>query len=98
MRAILLLLCSVAAMAGEPTVTTASNTDPDGAVGKRPYEMVWANRTPAHEELVDFEDLSGWTIAASRGAKATLVRSREQQMFGTYVAKATYSGETAASA
>ncbi|NQT85376.1 hypothetical protein HQ560_01340 [bacterium] len=98
MRSALLVLCSVAALAAEPLVQPASNTDPDGKVGKRPYEMVWAKRTPAHKELVDFEDLSGWTVAAFRGAKAALVRSREERMFGTYTAKVTYSGETAASA
>ena len=32
-------------------------------VGKRPYEMEWANRhEDDHPPLVDFEDLSGWRV------------------------------------
>ncbi len=59
-------------------------------VGERPYEMEWANRTEdAHPPLVDFEDLTGWRVETS-DATAALKRSREQQLWGKYVAKLTY--------
>ncbi|MFW6161770.1 MAG: hypothetical protein ACODAJ_03320, partial [Planctomycetota bacterium] len=93
-----LLFAALAALAAEPVVRPASNTDPEGTVGKRPYEMAWAERTPAHRELVDFEDLEGWMAAWVNGCRAALYRSREQQMFGTYTAKTVYRGKTAASA
>lgn len=61
-------------------------------VGKRPYEMVWAHRTKDdHPPLVDFEDLSGWTVETSESA-ARFERSREQQIWGRYVGKLTYRG------
>ena len=61
-------------------------------VGSRPYEMVWAARTSDdHPPLVDFENLDGWT-AGGRHAAATLVRSRQQQLWGSYVGKLTYRG------
>ena len=92
-----LILLTLPALAAEPVVRPASNADPEGKVGERPYEMAWANRKPAHPELVDFEDLAGWTAAGFSGCTAELYRSREQQMFGTYTAKAVYQGKTAAS-
>jgi len=64
----------------------------DDSVGRRPYEMGpgWANRTePAHPPLVDFEDLSGWTVECINGEGA-ISRSREQQMWGDHVGKLTY--------
>jgi len=62
------------------------------AVGKRPYEMVWANRTQDdHPPLVDFENLDGWQVVAEN-AVATFERSREQQIWGRYVGKLTYRG------
>lgn len=64
-------------------------------VGQRPYEMVWAGRTDDdHPPLIDFEDLTGWRVECKDG-KATLERTREQQLFGRYVAKLTYRGEGA---
>ncbi len=61
-------------------------------VGERPYEMVWANRTQdTHPALVDFESLDGWTVE-TKDAVATLTRSREQQLWGLYVAKLVYRG------
>jgi len=93
----ILLLVAIAAPGAEPITRPASNTDPGGKVGKRPYEMVWAKRKPAYPELVDFEDLTGWTVAGLRGCTAELFRSREEQMFGTYTGKVVYRGKTAAS-
>jgi hypothetical protein len=64
----------------------------DEKIGERPYEM--EGRKEARASLVDFEDLSGWKVRGYNGGKATLQRSREQQMWGDYVAKVTYWGET----
>jgi hypothetical protein len=61
-------------------------------VGARPYEMVWVNRTnDAYPPLVDFEDLTGWAVEC-KGAVASLERTREQQIWGSYVGKLTYRG------
>ena len=63
------------------------------AVGERPYEMVWADRTEDHfAPTVDFEDLEGWAVDA-KDAVVELTRSREQQLWGKYVAKLVYRGE-----
>lgn len=61
------------------------------AVGTRPYEMVWADRTQDHHRpLVGFEgDLSGWT-AEGDNTIATFEASREQLLWGDQVAKLTY--------
>ncbi len=89
-------LC-LSALADEPeAVSPAVNGVPaDGPVGERPYEMVWARRRERREPLVDFEDLSGWTLATYDGATGELRRSREQQMWGRHVAKLTYAGTAA---
>ncbi|MBM4078733.1 MAG: hypothetical protein FJ278_03470, partial [Planctomycetes bacterium] len=59
-------------------------------VGERPYEMVWANRTEdTHPALLDFESVEGWT-AETKDTVATLTRTREQQLWGKYVAKLVY--------
>ena len=45
-------------------------------VGKRPYEMDWANRfQDDHPPLVDFENLDGWTVTTGNSA-ASIVRTR----------------------
>jgi len=70
-------------------VPEATSTE---VVGERPYEMVWANRTvDDHAPLVDFENLDGWTVEC-KNAVATLTRSREQQVWGSYVGKLVYRG------
>jgi len=59
-------------------------------VGKRPYEMDWANRfQDDHPPLVDFENLDGWTVK-TKNSDASIVRTREQQLWDKYVAKFTY--------
>ena len=79
LRCLLVLSSCAAARADEP-------------VGKRPYEMVWANRTEDnHPALVDFENLDGWT-AAGADSQAQLTRSRQQQLWGQYVGKLAYRG------
>ncbi|MCD6352088.1 MAG: hypothetical protein J7M26_08205, partial [Armatimonadetes bacterium] len=61
-------------------------------VGKRPYEMDWAGRVKDdYPHLVEFEDLTGWTVKAT-DAQARFERSREQQLWDRYVGKLTYRG------
>ena len=62
------------------------------AVGKRPYELDWANRNSDHcPPLVDFEETTGWRVEC-RQAEATFERTREQQIWGEYVGKLVYRG------
>ena len=61
-------------------------------VGQQPYEMTWTQREENPHTLVDFEDLRGWTLELYGGASGELRRSREQQMWGKYVAKFVFSG------
>lgn len=64
----------------------------DEPVGKRPYEMVWANRTEdAHPASIDFENLDGWK-AECVDSVAELTRSRRQQLWGDYVGRLVYRG------
>jgi len=68
----------------------AAACEAEEVVGKRPYEMDWANRVQDdHPPLVDFEDMHGWTVNTANAA-ASIVRTREQQLWDTYVAKFTY--------
>lgn len=61
-------------------------------VGKRPYEMDWANRIQdIRPPLIDFEDLQGWRVEC-QDAVAQWERSREQQIWDKYVGKLTYRG------
>ncbi|MCW5980929.1 MAG: hypothetical protein KIT09_22805 [Bryobacteraceae bacterium] len=79
--------------AGPDKVVPAINAiDPWRDVGQQPYEMTWAERSQHPQTLVDFEDLQGWTLELFNGAGGELRRSREQQMWGQYVAKIVYSG------
>ncbi len=63
-------------------------------VGQQPYEMTWVQRQENPHTLVDFEDLAGWTLELYGGAEGELRRTREQQMWGQYVAKILYSSDT----
>jgi len=63
-------------------------------VGQQPYEMTWTQRMEHPKTLVDFEDLKGWNLELYHGAKGELRRSREQQMWGEYVAEFLYSGSS----
>ena len=52
-------------------------------VGKRPYEMDWANRMEDdHPQFEDFEAEAVWQTEGD-GAVATAERSREQQLSAT---------------
>ena len=62
-------------------------------VGKRPYEMVWADRTEdTRKPLVDFENLDGWTVKCEQ-SDARFTLSRRQQLWGRYVGKLAYRGD-----
>ncbi|MGC8862886.1 MAG: hypothetical protein ACP5R5_08945, partial [Armatimonadota bacterium] len=67
-----------------------NDTDSSASPGSRPYEMEW--RTEDRVPVFGFEDLTGWTVECLGGADAELVRTREQQMWGEYVGKLTYTG------
>ena len=57
----LLLMGSVTALAQEPVVRAAENSDPDpGPAGVKPYEM--AGREQTRPQLFDFSDGTGWTV------------------------------------
>ncbi|HEY5909872.1 MAG TPA: hypothetical protein VJA21_04630, partial [Verrucomicrobiae bacterium] len=48
------------------SLSPASSSLAAETVGKRPYELEWANRTQDHcAPLVDFEDLTGWRVEAT---------------------------------
>ncbi len=66
-------------------------------VGQQPYEFTWTQREQDPHTLVDFQDLKGWTLELYDGAQGELRRSREQQLWGEYVAKIVYSGGRAES-
>jgi len=61
-------------------------------VGQQPYEFTWTQREQDPHTLVDFEDLHGWNLELYDEAQGELRRSREQQMWGEYVANIVYSG------
>ncbi len=70
--------------------TAVSTLAAEEVVGKRPYEMDWAGRTQdANPAVVDFENLDGWTVEG-KNMEAKFERTREQQIFGSYVGKLTY--------
>ena len=84
------ILCTTMFMASVLATTNMTWSEDKEIVGQRPYEMEWANRSePAHPPLVDFEDLTGWHVEKIN-ATAAFERSREQQLWGKYVAKLTY--------
>ncbi len=87
------LLSAACIAAGPDKVVPAINeVEPWQQVGQQPYEMTWAQREENPHTLVDFEDLRGWTLDLYGGAAGELRRSREQQMWGQYVAKFVFSG------
>lgn len=83
---------------GSALLIFASFAIAEEPVGQRPYEMVWANRTQdTHPPSVDFENLDGWTVECT-DAVADFKRTREQQLWGSYVAKLTYRGTSSKAA
>ena len=66
-------------------------------VGVRPYEMDWAGRTEDdNPPLIDFEQMGEWRVETENSV-ARFEQSREQQIWGDYVAKLTYRFEAGAS-
>ena len=62
-------------------------------IGVRPYEMDWAGRTTdtyPDKVLEDFESESDVWTGECAGGTIAVERSRERQLFGDYVLKATY--------
>jgi hypothetical protein len=92
--AIVLLYLILPALAQSPEKTVPAINDIElwQQVGQQPYEFTWVQRSEHPKTLVDFEDLDGWKLEMFDGAKGELRRSREQQMWGQYVAKFLYSG------
>lgn len=95
MLAVLALHCAAFAEAAPMTTKPAINDPPRVKTGARPYEMEGRleDRTP----LFGFQDLRGWTVELHDGAQAELVRTREQQLWGDYVARLTFRGASSAS-
>lgn len=87
-----LLALPLAAQPGK-VVPAVNEIEPWQQVGQQPYELTWTQREQHPETLIDFEDLTGWTLELYGGASGELRRSREQQMWGQYVAKFLYSGK-----
>ncbi len=86
MMLVLLLLAAISATA------LAQET-----VGVRPYELDWAGRfEDDHPPLVDFEQMGQWRVETENSV-ASFTQSREQQIWGKYVAKLTYRFEKGAS-
>ncbi len=79
------------ALAKDKTIPAVNHVDLWEQVGQQPYELTWVQRSQDPHTIVDFEDLAGWTLELSDGTKGELRRSREQQMWGQYVAKVSYS-------
>jgi hypothetical protein len=88
----LALLAWVAAAAPEKVIPAINAIDAWQQVGQQPYELTWTQREQDPHTLVDFEDLTGWTLELHGGARGELRRSREQQMWGQSVAKFVFSG------
>jgi len=80
------------AAGGSKVVPAINEVAPWEQVGQQPYEMTWTQREENPHTLVNFEDMKGWTLQLHGDAKGELRRSREQQMWGHYVAKFVYSG------
>ncbi len=78
----------------EKIISAINEIDKHAPVGLFPYEMTWVQRNDEPIPLVDFEDMEGWKLETYGGADGTLCRSREQQLWGQYVAKLVYSGKS----
>jgi len=73
---------------GQEVTLPASNVD-DTEI-KNPRNHFIIGQTEKRLPLVDFEDLSGWTVSSYQGiSEAKLYRSQEHPLWGDYVAKLT---------
>lgn len=74
---------------GQPVVLPAINLDPSSIVHPRSRHL--EGRREPRRPVLDFEDLSGWTVWSYKGfSEASLYRSQAQPLWGQYVAKLTY--------
>ena len=89
---LVLVVISAVAFPQEKVVPAINEVDLWREVGQQPYEFTWTQREQDPHALVDFEDLSGWNLEFYDGAQGELRRSREEQLWGQYVAKIVYSG------
>jgi len=87
-----LALVPAGLFAQEKVIPAINEIEPWQQVGQQPYEFTWTQREQNPHTLVDFQDLKGWTLELYDGAQGELRRSREQQLWGQYVAKIVYSG------
>ena len=87
-----LALIPAGLLAQQKVVPAINEIEPWQQVGQQPYEFTWTEREQDPHTLVDFQDLKGWTLELYDGAQGELRRSREQQLWGEYVAKIVYSG------
>ena len=63
---------------------------PTGEDAKRPYEMVWANRTKDHRApFLALTDAAGWTVE-TKDAVASFTRATDRLLFGDGVCRLTY--------
>ena len=76
----------------EKVLPAVNEVEPWQQVGQQPYEFTWTQREEDPRVLIDFEDLKGWTLELYNGARGEFRRSREQQMWGSFVGKVVYSG------
>ncbi|HWQ54104.1 MAG TPA: hypothetical protein VN442_10495 [Bryobacteraceae bacterium] len=88
---ILLLSFVAEAAAASRTVPAMNEVHAWEQVGQQPYEMTWTQREQNPHTVVDFEDLTGWTLELEGSTAGELRRSREQQMWGRHVAKMVFS-------
>ena len=88
------LLAGTGLAAGQvKTVPAINEIEVWQQVGQQPYELTWADRGEDPHTLVDFEDMAGWELDLHGDATGELRRSREQQMWGQYVAKVLYAAK-----
>jgi hypothetical protein len=92
-----LLVFPAGLFAQDKVIPAINEIEPWQQVGQQPYEFTWTDRQQHPHTVVDFQDLQGWTLELYDGAQGELRRSREQQLWGEYVAKIVYSGGSAES-
>ncbi|MCC6391999.1 MAG: hypothetical protein IT167_15470, partial [Bryobacterales bacterium] len=95
----MLLVAAVAPAEAPPerTAPAVNQVEVWRQVGQQPYEFTWTQREEDPRTLTGFENLEGWRLEMYDGAEGELRRSREQQMWGQYVAKFVFSGKRAES-
>lgn len=84
--ALLGCLLSWRLLAEEPRVVPAMDTPPSAEVGAKHY--CFQDRKPTRPATFAFNDLAGWTVAQYGHARGALQRTREAQIWSTYVARA----------